>query len=444
MNKISEEQVIQGFSKLSRHEKLAWLKKHSAISGETLSILDNHLHREAQVQEMYEDISENTVSNFYLPLGLAPNFLINGKVLTLPMVTEESSVVAAASHAAKFWAGNGGFLARVTGNSKVGQVHFTWSGDAGVLQTLFENLREELLNSVRPLTRRMEQRGGGISSLEVRPSGPGLPGHYQLFVSFHTADAMGANFINSVLEEMGARFAEKMEKYREKGELEVLMSILSNYTPESIVECYVEAEVQVFETLHPVLTALQFAEKFRKAVEVATHDPYRAVTHNKGIFNGMDAVVVATGNDFRAVEACGHAFASRKGRYQSLSRVDLSEGSFRFTLEVPMAVGTIGGLTRNHPMAAASLEILGNPSAEELMQIVAAAGLATHFSALRSLISSGIQQGHMRMHLGNMLRQLKASKKESESAGRHFSGRSFSFSEVAGYLESLRKQNQQE
>jgi hydroxymethylglutaryl-CoA reductase len=179
-------------------------------------------------------------------------------------------------------------------------------------------------------------------------------------------------------------------------------------------------------------------------VDIAGHDPYRAVTHNKGIFNGMDAVTVATGNDFRAVEACGHAYASRKGVYRSLSRVELQGDRFRFSLEVPLAVGTAGGLTGSHPVAAAALEILGNPSARELMQIIAAAGLATNFSAVRALITTGIQDGHMRMHMGNILRQLKATDGEAVNVRAHFEKRSISYAEVASYLDALRKQNPQE
>jgi hydroxymethylglutaryl-CoA reductase len=437
-------QVIHGFSILSRPEKLAWLKKQLDLSGETLKLLDDHLHQEDRIQEIYGDLSENSVSNFYLPLGLSPNFRINGKLMTLPMVVEESSVVAAASAAAKFWAGHGGFHCSVMGSAKVGQVHFTWSGDQEELQRVFENKREVLLQSVKTITHRMEKRGGGIQSMEIQSADPGLPEHYQLFVRFKTADAMGANFINSVLEELASQFSQVMEQSGTKREIEIIMSILSNYTPESLVQCYVEGEVKIFERMSPVLSGIQFAQKFRKAVDIANHDPYRAVTHNKGIFNGMDAVVMATGNDFRAVEACGHAYASRKGSYQSLSRVEMSEGSFRFTLEVPLAVGTIGGLTGIHPMAAASLEILGKPSAEELMQVISAAGLATNFSAIRALITSGIQQGHMLMHLGNILRQLKATKEESASVSEYFSKRSISYSAVAKYLDSLRNQKSKE
>ena len=434
-------QVIHGFSKLSRSEKLAWLKEEGSLSADTLRILDAHLHHDAEIQQLYGELSENTVSNYFLPMGLSPNFLINGKMMTLPMVTEESSVVAAASASAKFWSAHGGFFARVKGRAKVGQVHFTWSGDPQDLYAVFEGKKAALLQSVQSITRRMEERGGGILSMEIQAANNGQAEDFQLLVKFDTADAMGANFINSVLEALAAQLPSMMKDSDSPGDLEVLMSILSNYTPESLVECYVENEIGIFDKISPGLTALQFAQKFRKAVDIALRDPYRAVTHNKGIFNGMDAVVLATGNDFRAVEAGGHAFASRTGQYQSLSRVKLSEGSFRFTLEVPLAVGTVGGLTGNHPLAAASLEILGFPSAEKLMQVIAAAGLASNFSAVRSLITTGIQKGHMKMHLGNMLRQLKATREESSRAEEHFANTTLSYSELAGFLQKLRSQN---
>lgn len=434
-------QVKHGFSKLSRSEKLAWLKQEGKLSASTLLTLDKHLHSDAELQELYGDLSENTVSNYFLPLGLSPNFLINGKLLTLPMVTEESSVVAAASSAAKFWAGHGGFSARVKGTGKVGQIFFTWTGDPRELYRVFESKRKALLQSVSPLTRRMEERGGGILGMAIQEAKAGLPEDFQLFVTFDTANAMGANFINSVLEALASQLVSLIKESGLQGELEVLMSILSNYTPESVVRCHVENEIGIFEKISPDFTARQFARRFRKAVDIAQYDPYRAVTHNKGIFNGMDAVILATGNDFRAVEAGGHAYASRKGTYQSLSRVELSEGAFRFTLEVPLAVGTVGGLTLTHPLAAASLEILGNPSALELMEIIAAAGLASNFSAVRSLITTGIQKGHMKMHLANMLRQLKASVEESKQIEEHFANRTLSYSELAGFLDNLRSQN---
>ena len=194
----------------------------------------------------------------------------------------------------------------------------------------------------------------------------------------------------------------------------------------------------------PGMKAGQFVRKFISAVEIARNDRHRAVTHNKGIFNGMDAVVIATGNDFRAVEACGHAYASRNGSYESLSTAELSGSRFSFILEVPLAVGTVGGLTRTHPMAAAAMEILGHPDAEGLMKMIAAAGLASHFSAIRSLVTSGIQYGHMKMHLGNILRQLNATVEETGLVMEHFEKRTISHAEVADFLQSLRDQKAKE
>ncbi|MFO7934255.1 MAG: hypothetical protein R6U78_09240 [Bacteroidales bacterium] len=432
--------IIQGFSRLTRTEKLELLRKQNRLSRKSLEKLNAHLHPDPEMQEIYEDISENTVSNYFLPFGLAPNFLINGDLLTLPMVTEESSVVAAASHAAKFWALRGGFHAEVTDTLRVGQVHFTWTGPEQELFSTFDAIREDLRQSVKPLTGRMEQRGGGVESIRLEKGSTKIPGYYQLFVTFRTADAMGANFINSVLEAMASGFASMMATKELHGELTIVMSILSNYTPESRVTCSVEGDTEIFNGPDRQMSGDAFAGKFKLAVDMAAEDPYRAVTHNKGIFNGMDAVVIATGNDFRAVEACGHAYASRNGRYESLSRAEITGSTFRFTLEIPLALGTVGGLTGLHPLAGTALDILGNPSSRELMHSVAAAGLANNFSAVRSLITTGIQHGHMKMHLSNILRQLKASAREMEMAETYFREKPVSYAEVVSYLEHLRDQ----
>lgn len=171
-----------------------------------------------------------------------------------------------------------------------------------------------------------------------------------------------------------------------------------------------------------------------RAVEVARQDTHRAVTHNKGIFNGLDSVIIATGNDFRAVEACGHAYAARDGVYRSLSYAKVRNGKFRFELKIPLAIGTVGGLTSGHPMARTSLKLLGDPSAEELMMIVAAAGLANNFSAVRSMITGGIQEGHMKMHLANILRQLDATEKQKSAALTFFKKRTVSYSAVKTFI----------
>jgi len=433
--------IISGFSKLTREEKIETLVRQNRLSGTTRALLDSHMHSDPRLQQLYSEISENNISNYFLPLGLAPNFLINGNLFTVPMVIEESSVVAAASHAAKFWALNGGFSCKVKDMLKVGQVHFTWTGPDAELQRVFRDRKEHMLKRVAPLNRRMEERGGGIVSMEIK--GPLEPGshHYQLFVTFRTADAMGANYINSVLESLAGSLKEAFGESGSAVTPEIVMAILSNYTPECLVTCTAEAPAAAFEGLSSSLSGEAFAEKFAGAVDIAVNDPYRAVTHNKGIFNGMDAVIMATANDYRAVEACGHAYAARDGQYRSLSSATYTGGILRLTLEVPLALGTVGGLTGIHPLAGAALEILGRPGAEQLMEITAAAGLANNFSAVRSLVTTGIQHGHMKMHLTNILRQLEATPAEAAATLSHFQETTISHAAVSEFLDSLRHQS---
>jgi hydroxymethylglutaryl-CoA reductase len=436
---MAQAHIVNAFSKMSRDDRINWIKAGAGLSEKTIATLNAHLHSDSGTQDIYEDISENAISNFHLPLRLAPNFLINGNLITLPMVIEESSVVAAASHAAKFWAMHGGFHCEVRDQLKVGQIHFNWRGSSEVLQQGFKTIQYSLISSVRELTQRMEQRGGGINSIELRQSPGNLKDAYQLFVTFRTAEAMGANFINTVLEALALRFRTMMLERHPGQEVEIIMSILSNYTPECLVSCSVEANPEIFSDLAPSLSGRQFAEKFTRAVDIASCDPYRAVTHNKGIYNGMDAVLIATGNDYRAAEACGHAYASRNGSYSALSKAQYDGGKFSLSLEVPMAVGTLGGLTSTHPLASAALEILGNPTSEELMQMIGSAGLASNFSAVRALITGGIQQGHMKMHLGNILRQLKVTPEEHSQATGHFSGQAITHNDVSDFLITIRK-----
>lgn len=217
------------------------------------------------------------------------------------------------------------------------------------------------------------------------------------------------------------------------------MAILSNYTPECVVKTWVECKLSELDNVDEKLNGEAFARKFEKAVRIAQVDVYRATTHNKGIYNGIDAVAIATGNDFRAIEAAGHAYASRLGRYQSLSRVEIDDDTFRFILEVPMAVGTVGGLTALHPLAKQSLELLGSPSAAELMMIASVMGLANNFSAVKSLTTKGIQAGHMKMHLFNILNHFKASEQEKDAAVEHFKDQKVSFASVGQYIASIRK-----
>ncbi len=436
-----EDKLIHGFSKLSKEQKLKIISDNLVDDTGFLTELNSLNHRNPEVQLLLEQFSENTLGNFPLPYGVAPNFVINGKYYTVPMVTEESSVVAAASSAARFWSGNGGFHATVKGTTKVGQIHFCWTGNSAALKNSLDELKIYLEGNSRHLTRKMTERGGGIRDIEFLDLTDLLDHYYQLRIGFETADSMGANFINSVLEEMSSLmkifYSRIFESGEQKDELEIIMSILSNYTPDCVVECFVEAPISSLETPEG-LSGEEFARKFKMAVDIASVDPFRAVTHNKGIFNGIDAVVLATANDFRAVEAAGHAYASRNGKYSSLSRVELRDDVFRMSLELPIAVGTVGGLTSLHPMAKWSFEILGKPNASELMMIIASAGLASNFSAVRSLITHGIQKGHMKMHLGNILSVLGADAQERAKAVEYFENHSVSHYEVEQYLNKQR------
>ncbi|MBL7802923.1 MAG: hydroxymethylglutaryl-CoA reductase, degradative [Saprospiraceae bacterium] len=439
---------VSGFSKLSKAQKIEWLT-HSfcADPAAATALLDSWQHPDPAVQKIVDGFTENVVANFPLPFSIAPNFLINNKLYAVPMVIEESSVVAAASAAAKFWLDRGGFHTEVVDTVKLGQVHFRWPGAPERLRALFPQLKTALLDSTHDLTANMNQRGGGIRDIELLDFTAQEPRYYQLRASFETCDSMGANFINSVLE----RFADTLEHFftelpglsDTERDVDVVMSILSNYTPDCLVRAWVECPTASFESEIRSrgldMNADELAERFAAAVRIATIDPYRATTHNKGIFNGIDAVVLATGNDFRAIEACGHTYAARDGQYRGLSRCAVRDSIFHFELEIPLAMGTVGGLTALHPLARLSLELLGRPSARELMQIVAAVGLAQNFAAVRSLVTTGIQQGHMKMHLTNILNHLGATDAESIAAQAHFSGQTVSFSAVRAFLEGERQ-----
>jgi hydroxymethylglutaryl-CoA reductase len=437
--------AIAGFSKLTKQQKIKWLAEHfSDNPAEIERIFAEWQQPDEYVQKIIDGFTENAIANYVLPYSIAPNFLINGKMYAVPMVIEESSVVAAASSAAKFWLERGGFHAEVVGTVKLGQVHFRWTGDRKKLQSLFPELRVQLFSACDSLTANMRQRGGGILSIELLDFTALEPNYFQLRASFDTCDSMGANFINSVLECLADTLEVFFTNYPglsdPERDVEVVMSILSNYTPECLVRAWVEAPIASFEELarSQGMEAVPLAERFAMAVRIAEIDPYRAATHNKGIFNGIDAVVLATGNDFRAIEACGHTYASRNGQYGSLSRCKVENGIFHFELEIPLALGTIGGLTALHPLAKRSLELLGHPSASELMRIVAAVGLAQNFGAVRSLITTGIQQGHMKMHLTNILNHLGASAEEAAAAQHFFQNQTVSFSAARAFLENLR------
>jgi len=418
---------ISGFSKLRKEEKIDWLAKtYFNDQEETVKIIKKYWNEDEKLQELHDDFIENTVSNFYLPFGVAPNFIINDQEYAIPMVIEESSVVAAASLVAKFWSERGGFKAKVISTTKIGQVHFIYAGDKGALNNYFHEVKESLIEATSDITKNMRKRGGGILDIELNDKTGKLDNYYQLHVSFETKDSMGANFINSCLEAIAKRF-------RKEG-IEIIMSILSNYVPECLVRSEVRCKVEDLGGENPQ----KFVEKFCQAVRIAEVEPYRAVTHNKGIMNGIDAVVLATGNDFRAVEAGVHAYASKSGQYKSLTHCSVKDGVFTFWIEIPLALGTVGGLTSLHPMAKLSLDMLQQPSARELMMIMATAGLAQNFAALRALTTKGIQHGHMKMHLMNILNQLGANESDKKEIAAYFEGKTVSHSAVVEKYKELK------
>lgn len=426
-----------GFSKLTKEEKIDWIAQtYFANPTQAKNILLQYWNQNADIQKLHDEFIENTLTNFYLPLGVAPNFTINGKNYTIPFAIEESSVVAAASKAAKFWGTRGGFKTTILGTEKIGQVHFMYEGDKAKLIEYFNFVKPLLFSETEGITKNMQKRGGGISDIQLIDKTSELANYYQLHATFQTKDSMGANFINSCLEQFAKTLKDKSEDFG-INTIQIVMSILSNFVPNCVVRAEVSCPVSDLNEDKNII-AEEFAQKFVTAVKIAEVEPYRAVTHNKGIMNGIDAVVLATGNDFRAIEAGVHAYASKDGKYTSLSHAKIENGIFTFWLDVPLALGTVGGLTNLHPLVKFSMEMLGNPSATELMEIVAVAGLAQNFAALRSLTTSGIQQGHMKMHLNNILNQHQATKEEKQQVIAHFESKTVSHNLVVDFLESLR------
>ena len=435
-------QPISGFSKKSKDEKIQWLVS-SYLNNDTnaIKVLKQYWNNDEKLQKLHDGFIENTISNYYLPFAIAPNFLIDGAIFSIPMVIEESSVVAAASNTAKFWLDKGGFKTEVISTTKNGQIHINFYGDDLDIQTFFSENKPLLIESVSEIETNMKKRGGGLLEIVLINSTNSLEGYYQLHCTFETNDAMGANFINTCLEEIAKTFESKSKSHSSfisKNKYpEVVMSILSNYVPECLVRAEVQCSVEQMATNE--IDGQTFVNKFLRAIEIAKVETRRAVTHNKGIMNGIDAVILATGNDFRSVEAGIHAYASKDGNYTSLTDAKVENGMFTFSIEIPLALGTVGGLTALHPLVKFGLSILQNPSAKELMKIVAVAGLAQNFAALRSLVTTGIQKGHMKMHLVNILNNLNASPTEIEKAIHYFKTNSVTHSAVTNYIKQLRE-----
>ena len=430
--------TISGFSKLSKSEKIDWLlNTYFADKENAKALVERYWNSDEKLQKLHDEFIENTITNYYLPLGVAPNFLINETLYAIPMAIEESSVVAAASKAAKFWLERGGFKAEVLSTEKIGQVHFTYDGDSKDLEVYInEVIKQKFFDDSKHITKNMENRGGGILDIVLKDKTADLENYYQLHATFETLDAMGANFINSCLEQF-AQTLKREAALSLEGHLNVVMSILSNYVPQCLVRAEVSCKIEDLKS-KDIPNPEEFAKQFKQAVTIAEIEPFRAVTHNKGIMNGIDAVVLATGNDFRAVEAGVHAYAARNGSYSSLTHCSVIDGVFKFWIEIPLALGTVGGLTSLHPLVKFAMEMLQKPNAKDLMKIVAVAGLAQNFGALKSLTTTGIQEGHMKMHLMNILNQFEATEAEKVRLVEHFKTHVVTHSSVVEAIEKIR------
>ena len=429
---------IIGFSKLAKQEKIEWIcSNYLGNSKEDLEILDKYLNNDINIQSIHDTFSENTLSNFYFPFSVAPNFLINNKNYCLPMVIEESSVVAAASNSAKFWYDKGGFRAEVISSEKIGQIHFLFNGEFQKIKKFIDDNKSKLIDATSKISSKMINRGGGINSINLIDMSRKYNNYYQLSISFNTVDSMGANFINSCLEIITKKMCEeiKISEYltEKEKDINIIMSILSNSTPNCIVKANAECQIDEIGEING-LNSKEFAEKFFHAVEISKIDLGRAVTNNKGIMNGVDSILISTGNDFRAVEASVHSFACKDGEYKGLTECSIDNNIFSIKLTLPLSIGTVGGITDLHPMVRLSHKLLGKPNSSSLMEIIASAGLAQNFAAIKSLITAGIQKGHMKMHLINLLKKNNATENQIENAKVFFKEKEITSNAVQDFL----------
>lgn len=392
-----------GFSKKTPAERLEFLKAHELLQDENWQNLANQCHLPL---ETANQMSENVLSILALPYSIAPDFLIDGQVYQVPFATEEPSVVAAASFAAKIIKRSGGFKTEIHNRQMVGQVALYDVPDVAKALEQIQNEKSDLLELANQAHPSIVKRGGGARDLRT----DFLEGETDFLVVYlvvDTQEAMGANILNTMLEALKERLEELTGG-------QSLMAILSNYATEALVTA--SCEIDFHSLSRDKAEAERTAQRIALASQFAKQDPYRASTHNKGIFNGIDAVLLATGNDWRAIEAGAHAYAARDGRYQGLSNweANLEERKLYGQLTLPMPVAAKGGSIGLNPMVVASFDLLGQPTAKELASIIASVGLAQNFAALRALVTTGIQAGHMKLQAKSLA--LLAGAQEDEIA----------------------------
>lgn len=417
-----------GFSKKSYHERLELLQAQALLSPEKQTSLEQD---EKVSLAVADQLSENVVGTFSLPYSIIPELVVNGQDYTVPYVTEEPSVVAAASYASKIIKRAGGFTAQVHERQMIGQVALYQVADPELSQEKIASKKAELLELANQAYPSIVKRGGGARDLHVEQI-KGETDFLVVYLHVDTQEAMGANMLNTMLEALKPVLEELSQG-------QSLMGILSNYATDSLVTASCRI---AFRYLSPQRDqGREIAEKISLASQFAQADPYRAATHNKGIFNGIDAILIATGNDWRAIEAGAHAFASRDGSYQGLSRwkLDMEREELVGEMTLPMPVATKGGSIGLNPRVALSHELLGNPSAKELAQIIVSIGLAQNFAALKALVSTGIQQGHMKLQAKSLALLAGASESEVAPLVEHLiAEKTFNLETAQRYLENLR------
>jgi hydroxymethylglutaryl-CoA reductase len=376
------------FYNLALPERLRRVAQQAGLAPDELDALGG---RAGLQPEQADHMIENVVGVYALPLGIAQNFVVNGREVLVPMVIEEPSVVAGASFMARLARSGGGFVAQASAPEMIGQMQILGTADPAEARLRLLEKKDELLAEASEIDPVLKNLGGGPKDLLVRQIEQSPVGAFLvLHLIYDVRDAMGANVVNTVLERLAPQVAAITGG-------RVLLRILSNLADRRLGRA--RCTIRLSELKFADFSAEALRDNIIAAWAFAAADPYRAATHNKGIMNGVDAVVIATGNDWRAIEAGAHAYAARSGRYTSLSTWGKdAEGNLVGTLEMPMAVGIVGGATRVHPAARAAIKLLGVKSAGELAEIIVSVGLAQNLAALRALASEGIQRGHMALH----------------------------------------------
>ncbi|HEO8670545.1 TPA: hydroxymethylglutaryl-CoA reductase, degradative [Streptococcus agalactiae] len=372
-----------GFSKKSPEERIHYLEEQDFLADSSLEIVTN---QNLLSLSLANQMAENVIGRIALPFSLVPDVLVNGKVYQVPYVTEEPSVVAAASFAAKIIKRSGGFLTTVHNRKMIGQVAIYDVQDSQHTKESILNQKQQLLEIANAAHPSIVKRGGGACDLTIEIKEDFLI----VYLMVDTKEAMGANMVNTMMEALSSPL-EDISKGKS------LMSILSNYATESLVTATCRVDLRFLSRQKE--EAIKLAQKMTMASQLAQVDPYRASTHNKGIFNGIDAIVLATGNDWRAIEAGAHTYAVKDGQYRGLSKwsYKVDDNFLEGTLTLPMPVATKGGSIGINPSVQLAHDLLGRPNAKELASIVLSIGLAQNFAALKALVSTGIQAGHMKL-----------------------------------------------